>query len=370
MENKFSTKQEVMSWLEGQAEEDVVFFGNVSWNFLHRPLSNESDKIKELRAECQQLLAQNEAERRNEYEKDLREKMLLKDREIFSKKSEIERLEKEIQSEKAKSDHLVREDQDFKTGITGKLQRITTTLDRQFGNNQSSPQKGATGEAWVKQLLIDDPTVNVNYVGSAPHQGDFAVSFNNSNIMAMTEVKNTLSTLPTAQKEKFLEDLDSNSQYHCGILISLHSNFGQNVEDFRIYRSNGERKPYCFLSNLADKQRPEIILKLALFALQVVASDIKATSGDEKIFAQLIMADLKAWESVQAQNKKCLKDANSTVKNLEVEKLQISKNLENLANKWELLQQGNLKSVDVEVTSEQPPSKIPKNNLLNYFNNI
>ena len=207
-------------------------------------------------------------------------------------------------------------------------------------------------------------------IGSAPHQGDFAVSFNNSNIMAMTEVKNTQSTLPTAQKEKFLEDLDSNSQYHCGILISLHSNFGQNVEDFRIYRSNGERKPYCFLSNLADKQRPEIILKLALFALQVVASDIKATSGDEKIFAQLIMADLKAWESVQAQNKKCLKDANSTVKNLEVEKLQISKNLENLANKWELLQQGNLNSVDVEVTSEQPPSKIPKNNLLNYFNNI
>jgi len=237
---------------------------------------------------------------------------------------------------------------------------IPGILNRQFGTNQSSPQKGAIGEAWFRQLLIDDPAISVHHVGNNFNQGDFVVSLKKSSVNVMIEVKNSKSNIYGEPKEKFLRDLDSNDQYHCGVLVSCHSGFDLSTEEFKVYRSPKENKPYCFLANLADRKNPEVILKIVLYSLQAYAESSGAKSINEKQFSCLVMSDIKAWQDTLNRTSKRVSEARALTANLEAEKQTILSNFNDLKRKWEDLQNGRLAAGNGGAGVSEPAKKVPK----------
>ena len=378
MQDHFKTRLEMIKWLNELPEADAVYLGNLNWVLYHNPLGDEAKKIENIRAEHEERLKQVEATCRGNFEKELEKTSQAKNREIENLELTIKRnnheynvIKSDYEQEKCKSKHLTDENQRLTAGITSQVQNISGILNRQFGSNQSSPQKGATGEAWFRQLLIDDPAITVLHVGNTFNQGDFVVTLKKSSVNTMIEVKNSKTNIYGEQREKFLRDLDSNDQYQCALLVSCHSGFDLATEEFKIYRSPKGNKPYCFLANLADRKNPEVILKIVLYMLQAFAEYSNAKSLDEKQFSCLVMSDIKAWQETLNRATKRVSDAKALANNLESDKTATISNFEGLKQKWDDLQNGRPGGANGGANGDavvaEPPSKVFKRDLDTFF---
>jgi hypothetical protein len=248
------------------------------------------------------------------------------------------------------------------------FEEIGDKLEKFMGANHSAALKGKTGEEWVAQLLHNDPTINVNYVAkdSGGHQGDLIVTFKNSDIKVMIDVKNWASKASKAsnaskvskiEREKFFSDLEANASFNAGVLLSLKGGFLDAVDEFKVYKTLAKRKPYMFLGNLITKRHPDIVLKLALFMLDLYAQDEKASTASEKSTFKLILAQIERWEESMKRATKATKNAENHLKFLQESENQTLNNLNFIKIEWEKIQRG---KKDTE--TDEPMNKIRRLN--------
>jgi len=155
----------------------------------------------------------------------LENKIQAKELEIAAKDQRLNTVVQDLEMEKLKSSIYETQNKEL-------ISEIKENILRQSG---SSALIGENGENWVFQLLQNDPSIQVHNVAKGPgHVGDLVVSFKKSNIKAMLEVKNYKKevVVNSEQRNKFFHDLETNSQYDCGILISLNGGFND-IDEFR-----------------------------------------------------------------------------------------------------------------------------------------
>jgi hypothetical protein len=288
-------------------ENVLIFFGNLNWTLFHQPLSDDTEKIDQMQLKFQQQFDVNLAQKiaskdveigklENEKEglqktieekaedikkagkirrlnakldnndQETRQKIAdaikiekanaktqlentlgSKENTIRAKEQEVNRLNQLLGVEIGKVASKDKEITDLKNGIGSQISSFEGKFDQHFGKKLSSSEKGEIGEGWVHQMLFNDPSMNVNCVAKGTgHTGDLVVAFSGSSIRTMIEVKKWDIGKPVSLKEriKFFNDLESNASFHCGILLSLHGGFNQDIEEFKVYKTEKERKPF------------------------------------------------------------------------------------------------------------------------------
>jgi hypothetical protein len=453
----FKNKEEVLVWFSQLPENVSVFFGNLNWTLFHQPLSEDTEKIDQMRVKFQQQfdvdLAQKIASKDTEIgklendkegllktieenaaeiirlnakvekvdqekretiekirekceqqsEKDLAQKTTSKDLEIGSlkkdkeellktivekageikrlnakvdnyeqdtrqkiddavqkekanaktqlqneigskvleittKEQEVNRLNQQLGVEIGKATTMKKEIKSLQTQLGSKISSVEDTINKHFGENRLSAEKGQLGEDWVYQMLNNDPTMNVyNVAKGAGHKGDLIVAFKGSNIQTMIDVKNykVNATIPLVERTKFFNDLETNAGFHCGILLSLHGGFNQDMEEFKVYKTDKARKPYCYLGNLATRMNPETVLKILLYVLQKYAESDNATGLHEKKVANMVNANITAWLKQKEDTSKSVKETRKLLKILENLESQSIASFDKLKREWE-----------------------------------
>jgi hypothetical protein len=415
----FKSKEEVLTWFGELAElhENVlIFFGNLNWTLFLQPLSDDTEKIDQMQLKIKQQFDDDLTQKIASKDADIgslkKEKEVLQ-KTIDEKAEDIKRLNAKVdnndQETRQKINDAVQKEKDnaksaLKNEIGSKLLEITTkdqevnrlnhqlgvemgkvaskdeeikslqtqlvsqisnfgeTINQHFGENRSSAKKGKDGEDWVHKMLINDPTMKVENVAKGPgHKGDLVVAFSGSNIRTMIEVKkwDVGKPIPLKDRTKFFADLESNAGYHCGILLSLHGGFDLDIEEFRVYKTEKERKPYCYLGNLAAKMNPETVLKILLYVLQKYAESDNATGLHEKKVANMVKANITAWMKQKEDTAKSVKETRKLLKILENLEKQSITSFDKLKKEWEDIE-GNKDDEE-----EEPPNKKRNMNEIN-----
>jgi hypothetical protein len=351
MEKNFAKGEDGLEWMRTQLPEEIlVFFVNLNWTLYHeQPTRDNPTKLDQIRQKCEETFNQHLVVKTNEigllkntteqqqstiatlneetrklrdilgtYEKDTqkkineavqREKALgmkeletairAKENEINAKNMVINNTQQELRVEKAKNITLEQQNQHIRTGIG----RIEDKLENFIGTNAAAALIGQRGEDWVLQLLSNDPSIQVVSVAGLSHQGDLVVHFKNSNVKVMLEVKTYKkgTTIALDQRKKFFSDLEINTMYNAGILVSINGGFNLDIDELKVYKTDKERKPYIFLGNLISRKNPEVILKTVAFILKQYAEDEKSLSFNQKKISELIQADIAAWAATVKQ---------------------------------------------------------------------
>ena len=404
----FNKKEEVLDWFGKLPDEVLIFFGNLNWTLFHQPLSDDTEKIDQMQEKFQkqfqkdlaQKIASKDAEigslkndkkellktieenagelkrlnekvEKNEQETkqtvadaitnvkanaktELENKLGSKENIIQAKEQEVTTLKAQLGEEKAKVASKNEEIKGLKDDIGSQISNFGQTLNKHFGDNRSSAEKGKLGEDWVYQLLINEPTMKVENVAKGPgHKGDLVVAFSGSNVRTVIEVKkwDVGKPIPLKDRTKFFADLESNAGYHCGILLSLHGGFDLDIEEFRVYKTEKERKPYCYLGNLATRMNPETVLKILLYVLQKYAESDSATGLHEKKVANMVKANITAWLKQKEDTAKSVKETRKLLKLLENLEKQSIASFDKLKREWEDIE-GNKDDEE-----EEPPNK-------------
>ena len=251
MEEHFKTTEDYFRWCRHLPKEDILFLANLNWALFHQDLGDEDSKTKVVKKNLELKMTEMLAE---------------KTREIGEKTTELTTL-KRLLDEK---------DNTLKDGVNDnseKLDSIASILEKQFGNSRSSCTKGKDGEGWVLSLFAGDPTLSATPVSTTGHQGDLVVSFKESGIKSMLEIKNLKATVTASDLKKFYHDLETNNHYKCGVLLTVKGSFPMSCEEYKVYLTAIEKKPYCFVANLWLQPNPDKLLKSVMFMLQAYAGD-------------------------------------------------------------------------------------------------
>jgi hypothetical protein len=405
----FKSKEKVLTWFGELPENVLIFFGNLNWTLFHQPLSEDTEKIDQMRLNIQQqfdvdlahnlklkdaeigslknekeglqktiednageIKRLNEKVENNEQETkqtvadaiatvkanakiELENKLGSKQNIIQAKEQEVTTLKAQLGEEKAKAASKNEEIKGLKDDIGSQISNFGQTLNRHFGDNGSSAEKGKHGEDWVYRMLINDPTMKVENVAKGTgHKGDLVVAFSGSNIRTMIDVKKYKAgvKIPLTERTKFFNDLDSTAGYHCGILLSLHGGFNQDMEEFRVYKTEKERKPYCYLGNLATRKNPETVLKILLYVLQQYAASDSASGVSQKKIRKMIEANIEAWMTQQQKLSKSVDDTRKVLGGLEAAEVHCLESFESLKKQWA--------QISAEDDKGEPPNKVQK----------
>jgi len=350
MEEKyFKTCDEGLEWFETLPEEHRLFFFNlIKTLYLEQPMTNDPNKIEEIKQDCEKLFKQ-QLEKKNETIKLLENRAEDKKNEITNLeeknkklKEELDnyneeanqKLEKRIQErdekwrskiavEKQKFD-TVNQELGFEKGKNVVLDEENKKMKTEFldvmnnfvGKSASSAEKGKIGENWVFQLFHSDPSISIRNVTGNKNQGDFVITFKKSNINIMIDVKKYEKKIPKKEREKFLSDLERND-YDGGLLISLHAGFYEAVEELKVYKTDKMRKPFIYLGDVISMKNPNVVLKSIAYFLCAYAEDKKASIANENNIYNLILTQLAADKETWNQAKKACSHANAQLKLLE-----------------------------------------------------
>lgn len=160
---------------------------------------------------------------------------------------------------------------EINTAIIAELKEEKSTFQDEVKEYLQRKEKpidiGEDGELFVQELLKDH-FIRSERVSKKKHKADFSIRFPKSSICAMIDVKNYANDgqIPADERKKFIEDLDKNLEYNCGILLSLNGGFPNTCVELKVYQTDSG-KPYCFLGNLATRLIPDVVLKSCLLSL-------------------------------------------------------------------------------------------------------
>ena len=92
---------------------------------------------------------------------------------------------------------------------------------------------GQQGEEYVQNLMSGDTFYKFDLTAKTANKSDFIVKISKSKFTGVLEVKNYADhhKVKLDDRKKFLNDLDNNSEYNYGILVSLRGGFPHNWED-------------------------------------------------------------------------------------------------------------------------------------------
>ena len=276
--NTFISKGEALAWLNQLPEKTALYYLNLIKDLHDRPAEGTNfENVLEAR---KKELEENLKREKDKLDHLLRTKTDAWQNEqknlsltIQQQKAKITELDKAVAAHWATIQILQQQSRAGSDQILSSVKEIQAKLHDQYGTAASSVAKGALGESWVFQLLADDPNLTLTKVGKQWRKGDIEVSFLNSDIKIMLEVKNhdSESNIPLRDRNKFYEDLESNKKYSGGILVSVHGGFEADIKEFHPYLTQKERKPHYFISNLAFKKSPDVILKNFLYVVKMLA---------------------------------------------------------------------------------------------------
>jgi hypothetical protein len=145
---------------------------------------------------------------------------------------------------------------------------------------QTPAEKGAMAEKWVQDLLRRNEEIVFIDVSSRPYKGDLEVNFKSSLTKIMVEVTDQQTTIHAKDVRKFLQNLDDNSHYHCGVLVAVNGNFDKTKEEFKLNETE-KKKPYIYLANLATKRNPGWTLNRVLYLIQAYTEEQNLAGKDE-----------------------------------------------------------------------------------------
>ena len=151
-----------------------------------------------------------------------------------------------------------------------------------LGRNQNSTMRGQDGETQVYLMLNNlFPTALIEDTHTCPGRGDFIVNLDGMTMMV--ENKNYSRNVQKSEVDKFYRDIESqsNSDVHCGVLISMNCGISCK-DDFSMEVRNG--KPVMFLHNIKDNFEH---IRLAYQMFKVILSSSNIDLEDAEIRGKL-----------------------------------------------------------------------------------
>ena len=205
-----------------------------------------------------------------------------------------------------KFDESLKEWRDFyekKLSIqSSELDKVRTNYEEKYnallGRSQNSTNRGQDGEGEVYLMLNNlFPTALVEDTHTCPGRGDFIVNIDG--MVIMVENKNYTRNVQKSEVDKFYRDIESqsNSDVHCGLLISMNCGISCK-EDFSIEVRNG--KPVMFLHNIKDNFEH---IKLAYQMFKVILASSNIDLEDAEIRGKLSNVAKSVKRNFQNQKK-------------------------------------------------------------------
>lgn len=169
---------------------------------------------------------------------------------------------------------------------TNELDKVRQSYEEKYnallGRNQNSTMRGQDGENEVYLMLNNlFPTALIEDTHTCPGRGDFIVNLDD--MIMMVENKNYTRNVQKSEVDKFYRDIESqsNSDVHCGVLISMNCGISCK-EDFSIEVRNG--KPIMFLHNIKDNFSH---IRLAYQMFKVILSSSNIDLQDAEVRGKL-----------------------------------------------------------------------------------
>ena len=322
---KFETKTQVLQYLNRLSDEDVIYYGNFILDLANRPSTNDEialitdrhrEELKQKEIEIQTLAKDKESlEKLIQKKKDYEDMLLcITENEVMkSRENVLQTKDDQIQMMKHQVQRGIEEQKAAVEGQTKTISNLQATINKFAGERQKSVTRGQQGEEFLENMLNESGAFAVVKKITDKNKGDFLVRFPRSNVEIMFENKDVSQKVKKSQKEKFQADLDNNS-YHCRILVSLSEIVDDKIDQFSIHKSS-KGKPFIYINKLREYEKPEIILKVACFAL--INSVEEGSDEQDKPARSYISEQLRLFDDLQTSSKEISKQAGQLMKQAE-----------------------------------------------------
>lgn len=166
-----------------------------------------------------------------------------------------------------------REKYESKIGeMNEKIESYREKIESLQHRHQNSTLKGQDGEKETfHSLNLLFPKAEITDCRNDATKGDFCILEGNINMMV--EVKNYNSNVNKTEIEKFHRDMKKNTEYTCGVLMSLHTGIC-NKEDFSLEIIN--ERPVIYIHNFnEDKNRLKYAFNMFKLIISIENLDLK-----------------------------------------------------------------------------------------------